>query len=415
MALSTAIDRSECQRLDAGDPLASIADEFIPGEPGTLYFDANSVGAMPRAAEPLLARHIGEWQRLRRRGWSESTWLDAPRRIGAKLAPILGAGVDEVIVCDTTTLNLAKALSAALSLRPGRVRIVGEAGTFPSDLYVAQGLLAAFPDRRLDLVADGASIEPSLGPDVALLYLSQVDYRTARRHDMQRLTQAAHQAGALVVWDLSHGAGAVPAELDAIDADFAVGCGYKYLCGGPGAPAWIFAARRYHDAIEPLLAGWMGHASPFSFPLDYAPGDGMKRFLVGTPPVIANAVMEAAADLWVRVEPREVFRKHAALGDLVVALADQELARFGVAVASPREARARGGFVALSHPHGASVVAALGDAGVVASFRSPDNIRFGLSALYHRHVDVFDGIARLVGILREQSWQQDKYKVTKSI
>ena len=404
------ISRADCDALDARDPLRVVADRFAPGEPGTLYFDANSIGAMPVDVPDRLDHHLTEWRNLRRRGWSESTWLDAPRRLGAKLAPMIGAASDEVVVCDTTSINLFKALAAALSMRPERHRVVSQASTFPTDLYVVQGLKTLRPGIDLHLVPDGAEIDAAIDEKTAVVYLSQVDYRTARRLDIRRLTAAAHARGALTVWDLSHGAGAVPADLDAAGADFAVGCGYKYLCGGPGSPAYAFIARRHHDAVQPALSGWMGHANPFTFSTDYTPGPGLARFLVGTPSVIANSVMEAALDIWATVEPAAVFAKHAALGDLLIRLTADI-----VEIGSPRDAGERGGFVALRHDAGAAVVGALADAHVVASFRPPDSIRFGLSALYHRYVDMWDAAERLRRILADGAWKAEKYKKTSKI
>ncbi|MBL8691862.1 MAG: kynureninase [Rhodospirillaceae bacterium] len=402
--------RADCEALDAKDPLRELADRFAPGEPGTLYFDANSIGAMPVDVPARIEAHLKEWRNLRRRGWSESTWLDAPKRLGAKIAPILGASPDEVVVGDTTSINLFKTLAAALSLRPDRPRVVSQAGTFPTDLYVVQGLKTLRPEIELHLVADGESIEAAIDDRTAVVYLSQVDYRSARRLDIRKLTAAAHAEGALTVWDLSHGAGAVPADLDTANADFAVGCGYKYLCGGPGAPAYSFVARRHQEAVKPALAGWMGHANPFTFSTDYAPGAGMARFVVGTPSVIANAIMEGAFDIWAEVDPAQVFAKHAALGDLLIALTKDI-----VEVGSPGDADERGGFVALRHPAGAAVVGALADAGVVSSFRPPDSIRFGLSALYHRYVDMWEVAVRLRAIIDDGLWKAEKYKKTKTI
>jgi len=402
--------RADCEALDAADPLRELAGRFAPGQHGTLYFDANSIGAMPKDVPARIEAHLTEWRNLRRRGWSESTWLDAPRRLGAKLAPILGASPDEIVVGDTTSINLFKALAAALSLRPGRSRIVSQAGTFPTDLYVVQGLKTLRPELELRLVADGASVEAAIDEHTAVVYLSQVDYRSARRLDIGGLTAAAHAKSALTVWDLSHGAGAVPADLDAGAADFAVGCGYKYLCGGPGAPAYSFIARRHQEAVKPALAGWMGHADPFTFSTDYAPGPGMARFIVGTPSVIANAVMECAFDIWAEVDPSQVFAKHAALGDLLIGLTSGVLD-----LGSPADAGERGGFVALRHPAGAAMVGALADAGVVSSFRPPDSIRFGLSALYHGYVDIWEVAERLCRIVRDETWKDAKYRKTKTI
>lgn len=398
--------REECLARDRADPLAGLAARFAPGAEGTLYFDANSVGAMPIAAPAAMAAMLDEWRHLRRRGWSESDWLAAPRRLGDKLAPVIGAALGQVVVGDTTSVNLFKALAAALAMRPDRRKVVGEAATFPTDLYVAERLIAGLGGRELVLAPDGADPAALIDGDTAVLYLSHVDYRTARMHDLKALTARAQAAGALVIWDLSHSTGAVAIGLDAANADFAVGCGYKYLCGGPGAPAYIYAAHRHHDAIRPLLAGWMGHARTFDFPLAYEPAPGIGRFQVGTPAVLAHAVMETALDLWAGIDPHAAFAKHAALGDLIVTLAN---GIDGIGLASPSDARERGGFVALRHPNAASIVAALGAAGVVASHRPPDSIRFGLSPLYHRHVEVFDAIERLGRIMRDGAWRDPQF------
>ena len=365
------------------DPLAHVVAQFAPGEPGVLYFDANSIGAMPLAAERAMARLGEEWRRLRRRGWSDSDWLDAPARLGEKLAPVIGAEKGSVVVCDSTSVNLHKAVLMALALNPGRDVVLTEEGTFPTDLYVAENAAQA-KGAKLLRVADLHSIESTLNSSVAALLLSHTDYRTAYRHDIAALTKLAHDHGAVTVWDLSHSAGAVACDVAAGGADFAVGCGYKYLCGGPGAPAWLYVAPRHQAAVKPAIAGWMGHADPMAFDADYRPAPGIRRHLAGTPPVSGNMLMEAALDLWRDIDPAKAFEKHAALGDYLIRLVENP----DFILASPRDAARRGGFVAFRHANAAALVAALEKKGVIASYRKPDIVRFGLSPLYHRFTDI---------------------------
>ena len=372
------------------DPLESVVAQFAPGEEGVLYFDANSIGAMPLAAERALARLSDEWRRLRKRGWTDSDWLDAPARLGDKLAPVIGAEPGSVVVCDSASVNLHKAVWMALTLNPGRDVVLTEEGSFPTDLYVAENAARA-KGAKLLRVADFNSIESKFNSNVALLLLSHTDYRTSYRHDMAALTKLAHDRGALAVWDLSHSAGAVDCGLAATQADFAVGCGYKYLCGGPGSPGWLYVAPRHQDAIQPAIAGWMGHAEPMAFDAAYRPAPGIRRHLAGTPPVSGNMLMEAALDLWRDLDPAKAFEKHAALGDLLIRLAESP----ALTLASPRETARRGGFVAFRHANAAAFVAALEKNGVVASYRKPDIVRFGLSPLYHRYADIQELGARL--------------------
>jgi kynureninase len=386
----------ECKALDAADPFAAVVAQFAPGEPGVLYFDANSIGAMPLGAERAMARLGEQWRRLRRRGWSDADWLDAPARLGDKLAPVIGAEPGSVIVCDSTSVNLHKVVWMALGLNSGRKVVLSEQGTFPTDLYVAENAARA-RGASLRLAASPEEIEKSVGDDVALLLLSHTDYRSAYRHDLAALTRKAHDRGVLVLWDLSHSAGAVETALSAGKADFAVGCGYKYLCGGPGAPAWLYVAPRHQAAVQPAIAGWMGHAEPMAFAADYRAAPGVKRHLAGTPPVSGNALMEAALDLWAGVEPRAAFDKHARLGELLIRAVEELAPQSGLQLASPRDAARRGGFVAFRHAQAAKLADALNAAGVVVSHRKPDILRFGLSPLYHRYLDIWELAVRLKG------------------
>lgn len=386
--------RARCEALDAADPLASVVTRFAPGDEGVLYFDANSIGAMPADAKRALVRLEDEWRRLRKRGWSDSDWLDAPVRMGGKLAPVIGAEPGSALVCDSTSINLHKLVWGGLGLRPGRRVLLAEEGAFPTDLYVARQA-ARSRGVELRLLPSAQAIEAALDESVALLLLTHTDYRTAHRHDMAALTRAAQACGALALWDLSHSAGAVETALAAAQADLAVGCGYKYLCGGPGAPAWLYVAPRHQAAIEPAIAGWMGHADPMAFDLDYRPAEGVRRHLAGTPPVSGNLLMEAALDLWTGLDPQAAFRKHAALGDELIRIVESATAGSGLTLASPREAARRGGFVAFRHPEAARLAHDLEHDGVVASSRKPDILRFGLSPLYHRFADLWELGARL--------------------
>ena len=374
--------------------LRSSARFFGPGGRGWLYFDANSIGAMPKIARARMARLLEEWRALRRRGWSESDWLDAPRRLGDKLAPILGARKGSVIVGDSTSVNLHKALTLALQLRRGRREILGESGSFPTDLYVAENI-ARSQGLKLRLVKNPAQIEPAIGPRTAVVYLSHADYRTAYRHDLAAVTRLAHARGALTVWDLSHSAGAVETALSRGNADFAVGCGYKYLCGGPGAPGYLYVAPRLQSRVRPALQGWFGHAAPMAFEPRFRAARGIQRHAVGTPAVAGNVLLEAALDLFAKFKPADLFARHAALSRLLIDLAPKELA-----LASPVDPRERGGFVAFRFRNAKALAKELERRKVVASARPPDILRFGLSPLYHSEADVRALARRLKGVFR---------------
>lgn len=399
----------EFLRRDAADPLRAVPDRFMPGAPGVLYFDANSVGAMPRTVEARMRKVIDDWTALRCQGWTASDWLDSPQRIGARIAPIVGAAADEVIACDTTSVNLFKVLAMALRLRPDRHKVITEPGTFPTDLYIAQGMRRYFPRLEIVYIDRPDAIADAIDQHTAALYLSHTDYRSSYRHDIVALTHAAQSQGALAVWDVSHSAGAVPVGLDSAGVDLAVGCGYKYLCGGPGAPAYLFVAKRLQAEVEPALTGWMGHADLYEFARDYRPATGMARHLVGSPVVTAHAMLEAALEVWDGIDLDAAFAKHARLGDLLIELALTRLARFAVTVASPRETARRGGFVALRHERAAPIVAALRANGVICSYRLPDIIRFGLSPLYHRFADVGACVARLEQVIGAKPWDDPRY------
>jgi kynureninase len=367
----------------------NAARQFAAGPRGWLYFDANSIGAMPKSARARVARLLAQWRDLRRRGWSDADWLDAPRRLGDKLAPVIGARKGTVIVGDSTSVNLHKALTMAMRLRPRRRRIVTEAGTFPTDLYVAQQV-AREQRCRLVLVDDPSELHAAIDRRTAVVYLSHTDYRTSYRHDLRAVTRRAHARGALTGWDLSHSAGAVPTDLATGNADFAVGCGYKYLCGGPGAPGYLYVAPRLQGKVEPALWGWFGHAAPMEFEPRFRPARGIQRHAVGTPAVSGNVLFEAALDVFSKTRISSLFARHEALSQLLIKLAPKELA-----LASPEDPEKRGGFVAFRHRNAKRLVRELERRRVVASVRPPDILRFGISPLYHREADVRELVRRL--------------------
>lgn len=402
------LTRDACLAMDRDDPLADRRDLFeIPD--GLVYLDGNSLGALPRAARARLAQAVEvEWGRDLIRSWNSADWIGLPARVGARIAALIGAAPDQVIAADSTSVNLYKLAAGALALRPGRSVILSEAGNFPTDLYVLQGLAAQTPGVELRVV-ETQELAAALTDEVAVLVLTHVHYKSGRVHDMKALTARAHAVGALTLWDLSHTVGALPAALDDDQADLAVGCGYKHLNGGPGAPAFVYIARRHQAAFRSPLTGWMGHARPFAFVDDYAPGPGMARALCGTPPVLGMIALEAALTAFDGIDMRALRAKAMALGDLFIALMDQRCADFGFSLACPRDSAQRGNQVAWSHPGGYAIVQALIARAVVGDFRAPDVLRFGLTPLYLRHVDIWDAVEQVVQVMGTEEWREARF------
>jgi kynureninase len=411
------MNRSDCQALDAQDPLAALRDQFaLP--PNKIYLDGNSLGVLPRATAQRVANVVQhEWGEHLIESWNTAHWIDLPQRIGNKLAQLVGAGANELVAADSTSVNLFKVLSAALSIahtdnNPQRRVILSERDNFPTDLYIAESLAR---ERGFELVLIDApeQIEPRLAQgDVAVLMLTQVNYRTGRLHDMAALTRAAHDIGALAVWDLAHSAGALPVHLKRDDADFAVGCGYKYLNGGPGAPAFVWVHPRHADRFAQPLSGWMGHAAPFAFTPGYTPAPGIARYLCGTPPVIQMAALECGIDTVLAVEPlggMDALRsKSLALTEVFMRLVLERCD--GLEVITPHEARHRGSQVSLVRGEGAyAIVQALITRGVIGDFRAPDVLRFGFTPLYLRFVDVWDAVEQLHQVLESGEWKQERF------
>ena len=402
---------------DAGDRLAPLRDAFALPD-GVIYLDGNSLGALPRNVAARVAATVeGDWGRGLIRSWNEAGWIDLPARVGARIAPLIGADPACVVAADSTTVNLFKTVSAALALRPDRRRIVTETRNFPTDNYIAEGVIRQCGGRHELVHAAGADgIIDHLGADTALLMLSHVNYRDGAVHDIAGLTRAAHDAGALVVWDLAHSAGVLPLDLAGCDVDFAVGCGYKFLNGGPGAPAFLYAAARHHGGFTQPLSGWFGHADPFGFDPHYRPAEDIAQYLCGTPPVISMVALEAALELWDGIALRDVHEKAQALTDFFIELVETRCAGHGLSLVSPRDAARRGAQVSLAHPTaGYAIISALIADGVIGDFRAPDILRFGFAPLYTRFADVWHAVDRLAAILDGRLWDRPEFHARRTV
>ncbi len=417
----------DCQLLDAQDPLRHLRDQFSLPD-GVIYLDGNSLGALPKTAAARVAQVVTqEWGTGLIRSWNDAGWIIQPQRLGDKIARLIGAGPGEVVAADSTSINLYKVLSAALGIAahdaPGRKILLSERSNFPTDLYMAEGLCRE-RGLRLQLV-DSQDIAASLNADVAVLMLTHVNYRTGAMFDMAALTLAAHQAGALTVWDLAHSAGAVPVDLTGAQADFAVGCGYKFLNGGPGAPAFVWVsprhARRQDIEVVQPLQGWMGHAAPFEFTPGYSPAPGITRYLCGTPPVLGMAALDCGLDTLLAAEPlggmAVLYAKSLALSDLFIELIEQDCAGHGLAVVTPRAHTQRGSQVSLTidGSHAYAVIQALIARSVVGDFRAGDGarhqdiLRFGFTPLYLGFEDVWHAIGHLQQVLESQAWKRPEF------
>lgn len=392
-------------KRDAADPLAWTRAMFrIPDH--LVYLDGNSLGALPEAAlSKMQDRMAREWGRDLIASWNTAQWFTKPMTVGDRIARLIGAAPGQVAVTDSTSINLFKVLYAALSLRPGRRKIVSEDGNFPSDLYMAQGMRQMFPDLEIVQAKTPSQIEQALDGDTAVLTLTEVDFRTGRLHDMRSLTDKAHAAGALVIWDLAHSAGAIPVDLDGCNVDFAVGCTYKYLNAGPGGPAFLYVAERHQEAASQPLTGWIGHADPFAMSSAYVPATGIRKFLTGTPSILAFAPLEASLDIWEKADMATVRAKSLALADLFIAMVDALPKSYGLSLASPREGAHRGSQVSFRHPHAYRIMKALIADGVIGDFRAPDITRFGLTPLTLRYADIVEAVRRFDAIMREDRWR----------
>ncbi len=392
----------QARALDHADPLRGLRSRFALPQ-GIIYLDGNSLGALPTTTAKRMVETIeSQWGEDLIASWNKHHWIDAATRVAAKLAPIVGAGADELLVTDSTSINLFKMLSAGLAARPGRNMILSEEGNFPTDLYIA----AAIPGATLKTVPT-TEIEAALTDEVAVLMLTHVDYRSARAHDMASFTAAAHRAGALVLWDLSHSAGAMQLDLAGSGADLAVGCGYKYLNGGPGAPAYLFVARELQQRLANPLPGWMGHDAPFDFEPAYRPARGIARFQSGTPSILAMAALEAGLATFDGITMAELEIKSRTLTDFFIACVEAHCP--DLTLASPRDAAGRGSHVVFAHPQAYALMQALIERGVIGDYREPNLIRFGFAPLYNCYEDAWRAAEMLSEITSAGSWDQPQF------
>eukprot|EP01037_Dinobryon_pediforme_P014535 gene14535-14658_t len=400
--------------MDRDDPLGFVRDRFdVPED--VIYLDGNSLGALPRATPEALEQATRKaWGKGLIRSWNTEGWIDQPLVLGGRIGRLIGAETDEVAVTDSTSVNLFKLASAAMAMRPDRRVILSEAGNFPTDLYMLQGLVEQLGGRAELRVVERAAIADAITDEVALMVLTHVHYVTGEIFDMPGLTRRAHAVGALTLWDLSHSCGALEVDLNGAGADFAIGCGYKYLNGGPGAPAYAFAAKRHHKAMRQPLSGWMGHAKPFDFVDDYAPAPGIAQVLCGTPSVLAMTALKCGLDTFEGVEMAAVRQKSIAVSEVFRELMTApELAEFQLV--SPEDPKLRGSHLSYAHQDGYAIMAALIDRGVIGDFRAPDRLRFGFTPLYARFVDMFDAVERLKAVMRDGAWRAPKYAVRQAV
>ncbi|MCX8005133.1 MAG: kynureninase [Burkholderiaceae bacterium] len=420
--------REECLEFDRRDPLAPQRAAFALPE-DVVYLDGNSLGALPRATLPRLQRVVEhEWGQRLIRAWNEAAWIELPRRVGAKIARLIGASPHEVICVDSTSVNLFKVLAAALKLQTARPQvsmrerrvILSERDNFPTDLYIAQGLTEWLGARYELRLVGFNEVTAAIDESVAVLLLTHVNYRTGAKHSLSSITYRAQQAGALAIWDLAHSAGAVPVDLNAAHVDFAVGCGYKYLNGGPGAPAFLYVADRHQKAfaserfVQPL-AGWLGHRAPFDFAADYEPAAGIDRFAVGTPSVLALAALECGVDTVLAAGIDALRAKSVQLTELFIRLVEERCGGLGLQLVSPRDAAYRGSQVCYAHPHAWPVMQALIARGVIGDFRAPDILRFGFAPLYVRFVDVWDAVEALREVLATGAWDRPEFHQRRTV
>ena len=403
--------------MDRDDLLASMRGRFALPE-GVIYLDGNSLGVLPHGVAERLNKAVTEdWGRGLIRSWNDAGWIDLPQTIGAKIAPLIGASPHNVVMADSTSVNLFKVISAALALQPSRHKIVTETRNFPTDNYIAEGVIKQMGDQHhLIHVEDGDDILAALDEDTAILMLTHVNYRNGKMHDMKAVTKAAHDKGVLVIWDLAHSAGAVPVSLDDADVDFAVGCSYKYLNGGPGAPAFVYVADRHLGGFTQPLSGWFAHQSPFAFAPEYEAAADIKQYLCGTPPVLSSLALDAALDLWEGIDLAAIRQKSLALTDYFITLVEARCAGHGLSLITPRDGAHRGSQVSFTHPDsGYAIISALIAEGVIGDFRAPDILRFGFTPLYTSFADVWHAVDKLADILETRRWDQPQFHARKAV
>lgn len=406
--------RDDCAALDADDELGALRSEFRLND-GEIYLDGNSLGPVSESTSRRVNEVIDtEWAHGLVRSWNSAGWMDQPTRLGDRVAPLIGAQPGEVLVADTLTFLLAKLIGGALDMRRDRHTVLTDAANFHSDLYIVEAM-AARAGRPVTVKAiDRDTLEQELNEDVALVMLTQVDFRTGEMLDMKTITHQVHAVGSLMLWDFAHSAGAVPLDVTDCDVDFAAGCSYKYLNGGPGAPGFIYVRSRWQGVLQNPLPGWLGHARPFDFELDYEPATGMQAFVTSSPSMIALAALDGALDVWDRAPMDQVRSKSLALTDLFIELIEDRLPGI-FEVVTPRDHAKRGSQVALRHPEGYGIIQALIERDVIGDFRAPDLCRFGFTPLYLRYVDVFDAVERIVEVMNSQMYRDPRFAVRHAV
>ena len=410
-----AITRAALASLDRDDPLAAFRTLFALPE-GVVYLDGNSLGPLPLATPARVAAVVAqEWGDGLIRSWNDAGWIDMPARIGDKIGRLLGAPAGSVIVADSTSVNLFKLLGVALGLRPERRIILSEQGNFPTDLYIAEGLAALLGRGHALRVVARDDIADTIDNEVAVVMLTHVNYRDGAMHDMRAITAAAHRAGALILWDLAHSAGAVPVDLEASGADLAVGCGYKFLNGGPGAPAFLYVAPRHQQAMRMPLTGWFGHAAPFAFEPGFRPAAGIARAVVGTPPILSLAALEVGVDIALTAPMAAVRQKSLDQVTLFAELVAQECPDLGLRLTSPADPAQGGSQVCLAHAQAYPVMRALVERNVIGDFRAPDILRFGITPLTLRYADLWDAVAALRAVLTQGIWREARHQARMTV
>lgn len=401
--------------LDANDPLAAFRDRFLIPD-GIVYMNGNSLGPLTRDAQQRMDKVVNdEWGTQLIRGWNSAGWYELPWRLGDKIGRLIGAARGETVVCDSTSVNLFKAVAAAFALQEGRSTIVTEAGNFPTDLYMLDGLRHFIGDDCIVDVRPRDEVRNAIGADTAVVVLTHVHYVSGAMFPLAEITAQAHAAGALVVWDLSHSVGAVRTSLNEAGADFAVGCGYKHLNGGPGAPAFFFAAERHHATMRQPLSGWFGHADPFRFSDDYQPADNIRRLLSGTTGVLGASALEAGVDVMLEADTDTMYTKREGLSTMFQERVAAQCAGFGLELASPQNAAERGAHISYRHEQGYAIMQNLIAQGVIGDFRAPDNMRFGFSPLFLRYADMHTAAEVLHGILATRSYESAEYQVANPV
>ena len=409
MEQSLKITREELEKLDREDPLKQFGEEFNIPE-GILYFDGNSLGALPKATLDRVNEVVSEeWGKKLITSWNLAGWYYLSERIGNKIATLIGADDGEVICVDGTGLNIYKVHAVALRMRPDRKVILMEGSNFPTDAYITQGLIRHLEQNHEIRFVEKDEILDAITEDVALVSLTQVHYKMGHLLDMKTITKKAHDVGALVVWDLCHSAGALPIVLNQCNVDFAVGCTYKFLNGGPGAPAFLFVAKRHQGKETQPLTGWFGHEQPFAFERDYRPKKNISQFLSGTQPIISLAAVEVGVDILLRADMDCIRRKSLALAEIFVRLYEENLTEYGFEIDTPSNATQRGSQISIRSPNGYAIMQALIEDGVIGDFRAPDSMRFGLTPLYARYTDIWDAVMKLKAIMENDTWKAERF------